>query len=609
MKEFEELLIPSASVHTHDPVDDDEVMRRQHRPTQRRILADAEARYPERKVSMFSKVEAYPNVKPPRPISVMDSVDKREYSKFLYAFEAVMKHQPWYAFSKTPRDIAARVVDVLEFANMATNTDFSKFDGHGSNVMRELEQRILLRAFRTRHHAKLLELHRAQFNLKAYGTFGTQYQTRFARASGSPETSLFNSLVNAFVSFLALRMTKKDGVYLSPEEAFSRLGIYGGDDGLTADVKPDILRNAATMLGQELATTPVQRGELGIVFLARVYSPDVWFGDENTCCDVPRQLAKFHVTPRLNSNVTPTMKLLEKVRCFLLTDENTPIIGDYCVAVSNAHGKILSKHPDLAPVTTWLSNWEKEHQYKNDDAMWMVSYVQSVLPEFDFKRFEAWVQSGLSVDQLMRPPMFQEPVLAKSSEPVVLDGDVLPIGAVINEPPVRPEERKIRDGLSMSTMPVSTLPPLPTCPRPKLPERKVNLVPAITNKDQKTWQPTLPTTTFETKTPAKPTTSRRVELWKAKKLLAGTWRVDPPKVNRPNLAKTTKESKDTRAKVTPEQFAAWKAQRVAAGLWTDKPANPKPKRTPEEFAAWKTARIAAGTWVDKPGPRSRGAVT
>jgi len=438
MREFAAQLIPDDRVHTYDPVDMEEVYDRQGRPTQRRILEDAEGCAPQRNIIMMLKKEAYSNVKDPRPISMINGPDKRDYSTFLYALEDIMKRQPWYAFGRTPQDIAIAVTQVLENANVALNSDYNRFDGHGSNIMRDLERVILMRAFRVCYHEQLLDLHRAQYNLRAFTRDDIYYDSKFIRGSGSPETSLFNSFVNAFIAFLALRMSYYHGKFLDAKTAYFRLGLYGGDDGLTCDVNPDTYCRAASSVGQKLVVEPVQRGNFGIKFLARVYSKNVWFGDVNSCCDLPRQLSKLHVTVSLGPHVTPIMKLLEKVRSFILTDKNTPILGEFCEAVMLIHQSVIVKDDATAPMRSWLSHVDVDKQYVNDGAEWMFDYVAQVLPDFDYKKFKVWVASANSYDKLLSPPLFQEPTAATSAVPVVVDDTVVPLGARFLPKPARP---------------------------------------------------------------------------------------------------------------------------------------------------------------------------
>jgi len=448
MLEFAELLIPEP--HNMDPVGYDEVLDRQNRPSQRRILRETEAIRPDRRINMFVKKEPYSNIKDPRAISQINGVDKREYSMYMYAFEKVLKEHKWYAFGHPPKDIAARVAEICGLAKVnATNSDFSRFDGHGSNMMRELERILLMRAFRHKYHDEVAELHKGQYNLDARATEGTWYETFYSRASGSPETSIFNTIVNAFVAFLAFRMTKHDGTFIQAKQAFEMLGIYGGDDGLTPDVNPDVYVRAAKSIGQELTVEPIRKGFGGIKFLARIYSKDVWYGDDNSCCDIPRQLSKFHTTVKLPSKVTPTDKLLEKIRSMVLSDASTPVLGPLCQKVLALHGRPIAENELTLNMRSWLSRYDLENQYPNRQADWMMAYMDLVMPEFDHKRFESWLKSCTSIDQILLAPLCQVPTPAKSSVPVVIDDEVIPYDTYI--PPLaenlnlKPQEEKKKE--------------------------------------------------------------------------------------------------------------------------------------------------------------------
>jgi len=406
--------------HSHDPVDDQELYERQNRPTQRRLLNEAEYMLPDRVGKMFLKKEAYAGPKDPRPITTINTVDKAAYSKYIYALADHIKTQPWYAFAKTPKSIAQRVVQLLDGASMAVPTDFSRFDGHYSPALRDLEQMILVRFFRVQYHQDVLDLHRAQFKLKVFSTFGEVYNTEFARGSGSPETAALNTVANAFVAFLALRMSKIDENFIDAPTAYRKLGLYGGDDGLTVDVDPTRYVKAATMVGQELTLSTVSRGDFGIKFLARVYGPNVWFGDENSCCDLPRQLSKFHVTVALPPNVTPVMKLMEKCRAFFLTDANTPVLGWLC-------NKALTLSPDAVEtrfLNIWNSDVSANDQYPNAPCDWYDTYALEVLPEFDFSLFIEWLSQVNRVEDILKMPLCHPFRPAMPDIDVVVNEDV-----------------------------------------------------------------------------------------------------------------------------------------------------------------------------------------
>jgi hypothetical protein len=434
MHQFACRLVPKEMVGTLHPLNDDDVMERQNKPSQRRIIENSRLLDPKRFVKMFMKKEAYGKVTDPRPISQINGPDKIAYSKFTYACETLFKTQKWYAFGKSPLDIAQRVAEVCADAEIAVNTDFSRFDGHGSNLMRELERIVLLRAFSPQYHSQLIELHKSQYGLTGFGTYHTKYDTEFSRASGSPETSLFNSMVNAFVAFLALRMTKRRGVFLEEQEAYDSLGIYGGDDGLTADIEPSIYIRAAKSIGQELTTQVVRRGELGVKFLARVYSPMVWYGCLDSCCDLKRQLSKFHVTVNMPPDITPQEKFLEKSRCVLLSDRYTPIIGDICTRAENLAGR-LGPNERVAAVRNWLSQFPAESQYPNEPGDWMVEYMIKAVPEVDYVGLTEWLQSRTSIEQIMGIAQIQPPEMPEVKTEVVLDGSLMETKYPEPEPP------------------------------------------------------------------------------------------------------------------------------------------------------------------------------
>jgi hypothetical protein len=282
MEEFIALLVPEA--HQAVPFDADVVWERQNRPSQQRILEQAsQAPFYHKVISSFMKKEAYSEPKDPRNISTIPGVDKLKYSCYTYAAAEVFKLMPWYAFGQMPRVIANRVATICSNASFIDQSDFSRMDGRVSPAARTLERLFMLRLFKKEYHADLRELLQSQFGLVGYTTHHVKYEQGTSRASGSPETSIFNTLLNAFVAYLAFRRTKNPYGYLTPTEAWARLGIYGGDDGLTANLDPKCHTAAAKKMGQVLTVDVKKRGEVYVSFLARIYSPFVWTGSPSSC--------------------------------------------------------------------------------------------------------------------------------------------------------------------------------------------------------------------------------------------------------------------------------------------------------------------------------------
>jgi hypothetical protein len=431
MNEFVELLIPTP--HILHPVGFDDVYDQQKRPSQRVLLEHASVdTYWKRVVKMFLKREAYQDVKAPRPISTINCVDKLGYSEFIMAIAKLVGTQKWYAFSRTPRDVALRVTEVLNEAQFAVLTDFKKFDGHVSRVLRELEQLVLLRAFAVCYHARILDLHRSQFEIPAVTTFGVKYALGFSRASGSPETSTFNTVANAFINFLAIKFTKFSGAFLQASEAYSRLGLYGGDDGVTANVPINYFKHAARLVGQDVSSKLVSRGSLGVTFLSRQYSPEVWYGEPSSCADIARQVSKFHTTVGLPKEITPQMKLVAKCQSFACTDLDTPVIGKLVKTVlclcedDRILMDSLKKYDgELKVVKQWLSEIDLAVQYPNQDSGWMDAVVAALLPGFDMKRFDDWMSECKNLDDVLAAPLCLEVSEPKVPDPVVVDDQVV----------------------------------------------------------------------------------------------------------------------------------------------------------------------------------------
>jgi len=462
--EFVELFVDGNTMSL-TPVELDEVYERQNSPQQRRILAESDNfEKQDRLVKSFMKREAYANVTDPRNISTINGADKRDYSTYMYALGDYIKRFEWYAFGKTPLEIASRVADIATASKIGiTETDFSRMDGRVGEVLRHLEKTLIMKLFGKRFHNELLELMRGQTNLRGVTRHGIKYDSGLSRLSGSPETSVFNTIANAFVAFLTFRKTKVQNRYVNKFEAWNRLGIYGGDDGLTADVDDGLYATAAAMVGQHLTSETKHRGASGVKFLARLYGPEVWFGDMNSTCDIPRTLSKFHTTVALPKSVSDEEKLVDKAYALSLTDSNTPIVGPYVT-------RVMSKRPPNFKFRNYGRKWQFEQdvskQYPNEYSDWMMDYAQKALPEFAFGQFNDWINGCVELRDLMQAPKFQPPVepMAAKSDITIVDGDLVDM-------PVNAGTDVVK-----SPAPVAEVKPprKPSRPRKKKADRKIN---------------------------------------------------------------------------------------------------------------------------------------
>jgi len=437
MAEFVELAIPVP--YQGDPVSIEVVFEKQNRPSQRVILEEASWMTRGKDlISSFLKREAYPEPKDPRVISTINGELKMKYSAFTYALTEHFcgytdcgepgvyagRRTPWYAFGFTPKQIASFVAGLAERAKSWTDSDLSRMDGRKSEVLRDLEVAALLRFFRPHYHAEVHNLHRRTFKVPGVTTNGHKYKSEYDQRSGSPDTACFNTFDTAFIAYCAFR----DSGY-GPKESFQMIGIYGGDDGGTPDVQPDKLASAAAAVGQKLTLNVFTRGQKGISFLARYYGPGVWYGDANSMCDVARQLSKFHTTVNLPPTITPLMKCLEKVDAFMLTDSNTPVVGEFCLAVRRlctVKTTVSAEYHRL--LTPWGAQYALSEQYPNEVGPWGMEYaIEALQPyHFDWEAYRSQLRDAKTINDLLalRPVSVALPV-PEVKDPVVVDGEVV----------------------------------------------------------------------------------------------------------------------------------------------------------------------------------------
>lgn len=440
VEEFARFLVPDRRARTGHPVDQDEVFERQSRPAQRRILDEAAALggLSHQPVSSFMKKESYAKVTDPRNISIIPGRNKLGYSAFVYAFSALLKETDWYAFGKTPIEIAQRVADICSGAQVVSMTDLSRCDGRVSNLLRALERVVMMRFFNQDYHEELLELLGSQFKQTAYTSTGMKYATGYSRLSGSPETADFNSFGNAFIAYITFRR-----LGYSAEESWKRLGLYGGDDGITADCPSVPYAASAALVGQVLECEEAVRGRRGVNFLSRYYSPFVWEGGLDSMCDAKRQIIKLHLTGSLGANVTPLMKLREKMRGFYLTDANTPVVGRFARVVTEMYGQ-YEGDDRLRGVASYWAKEDASVQFPNENVDgWMDEEFEQNFPGFDRSRFERWADrvSKNEAHPLAPPLCFEGTSPVKPPEDVVVDGDVVPKQVEKSSPSVsKPEQ-------------------------------------------------------------------------------------------------------------------------------------------------------------------------
>jgi hypothetical protein len=418
-KEFAELLVKD--IGKCEPVGHEEIVEKLNRPSQRRITDEAAfAVRMEAKIASFMKKEAYQKPTDPRPIATINGKDKYEYSSFTYAVSEAIKKASWYAFGRKPRGISNRVAEICMAATHAIMTDLSRFDGRVNLTLRQLEEIVMCALFDEKHWKQMLFLMRRQYGHKATTRLGVKYVNGYNRQSGSPETAIFNTICNAFMAYVTFREAGCE-----PDEAYRKLGIYGGDDGITPDADPVLYTNIAARFGHVLEAEKIKRGDKGVNFLSRYYSPNVWFGDVNSCADIARALSKLHTT--VACDVSATDKLFEKAYALHLTDSSTPIIGDFVNRAVILSGKDGSEYKNILKI--WNSNLPEDEQYPNDNQdNWMHQLLRDQqLEGFRLADFQVWLGECKTLEDLLHCPSFiDKPDLKHAKVEMKVNDDLVP---------------------------------------------------------------------------------------------------------------------------------------------------------------------------------------
>lgn len=421
--EFAELVVRGVIL---EPVCYEVVDRKQTSAAQKTSLRRAVVHgdFRQRILKCFIKSEAYQDVKDPRNISTYNDADKLDMAMFALSLSEHCKQFSWYGPGKTPREIATRVAEICVDAEYVNVSDYHRMDGTISYTLRQVERAICMKAF-ANHRTVLNELLKNNVDNKGILPYGTEFDQGSSHGSGCSATSLFQTLRAAFTSYLAFRnKSTPGGNKYSSIQAFEALGIHLGDDGLDADLPAASHRWAADKVGLILEASILHRGDRGVNFLARIYSPDVWEGALDSMCDTRRQLSKFHTTVRLPSNITPEQKLVEKAMSYVATDANTPVIGEFCQRVL-----LLSSYRPkrLLGLGNWWCKFEQSAQFPNENVGgWMDVEFELSLPEFDRTQFNDWLATCKTGAELLSPPLCEPPRPATThGVDVVVDADTL----------------------------------------------------------------------------------------------------------------------------------------------------------------------------------------
>nr|DAZ87914.1 TPA_asm: hypothetical protein [Opistofel virus] len=329
------------------PVSYDEVFENQSRPSQvartNLTFGTLGAQGDRVTVNAFQKKESYGEAKAARNISQVPTDHTLRLSCFTYAMKRVLKQHSWYGAANNPTQTIERLRDIAgRSKDGVVCKDYSRFDGTISKwLYLHIARASVERWVATEHRDEVLAMLDAENNATARTESGIKYSTGFSRLSGSPVTSDHNTIINAFISYAALRSK------MSADAAWAALGIYCGDDAVDiAPIAKDIGR-VSNMFGLKVKIAKHQYGQ-PVDYCGRWFV-DIW-NAVDSFADPIRTMRKLHIS--FSDQPLETARA-NRAAGYLVTDALTPIIGSYC------------RKMQMAPVVVDRMTKEEHLRYSN----------------------------------------------------------------------------------------------------------------------------------------------------------------------------------------------------------------------------------------------------
>jgi len=340
-------LVLNGEQHVGFPYDEEETIKLLNKPTQQaQIRQIVESLDVEPRIDIKAFVKKEPTNKAGRVISAFgDFRFIKNLSSFTLAFRDVILHSEnnshWFMPGRRPKEIADTVCDYVRNLVEPVEGDYANMDGSVSAwIQRNVMNAIIMQWVSVEHRLELEGLLNGLIHCPAHAKqFNFQYTPGPGVKSGSPTTCDFNTILNAYVMYCAIRRTDK---LLKPNEAFKLIGLCFGDDSLFEQRYARAWSRVGRELGMELKIEPFE-SEKGITFLARVF-PDPW-SSTTSFQDPLRTMRKLHLTMR-PKQISLETAAVDRLSGYLVTDGKTPIIGDYCRKVVSHYRRTATYQKD-----------------------------------------------------------------------------------------------------------------------------------------------------------------------------------------------------------------------------------------------------------------------
>lgn len=360
--------------------DVEEVLEIQNKAAQKaraNMVFDSLGVSPENGLSSFLKGEAYADPNDPRIITQMKAAFTIMMSAITIPFKKeILKQHQWYGPGKTPDEL----MNII--SGMATNgfvdTDYTRFDGTISQWLQmEVVKVCYLRGLQPMFRQEFSLMFDKIFKHHCKSQSGVKYEAGPGTRSGSPTTTDGNTIINAFCVYVSLR-----DLGYRHDEAWKRLGIYAGDDGLTPliDGLQDSIKRNTSEMGLEVKIEEHGPNQ-PVPFLGRIIPRPMTNRDSYQ--DPKRTLPKLHLT--FNKQVSIKQAAYNKAQGYIVTDSMTPIISTWATKVIQLSGCVE------------VENMRHDEQYRISNA-W--PQIDRDLIRTDYARYMGIQLSDIEVQEV-----------------------------------------------------------------------------------------------------------------------------------------------------------------------------------------------------------------
>jgi len=309
-----------------EPMSIEDVIKAQTLPMQKhrneRCMAGEAKKNPTPNVRPMQKNEAVvkPNM---RTIYPMDTEFGLQLSRYTRPIYVALKKLGCWGSGWNGIEIAKRIQHVVEASGVTRSCDVADMDKSQNVTTRYILNALLLGVFdSSAEHLKPILDAEACFEIKFEGFC---FVTRGLNASGSPDTTVFNTVVAIVIGLAARARGMQTDAYLDHE----RVGLYAGDDSVIPDSIYENFLYIAKAHGLSI-TTDSLKSDWQVKFLNRIY-PNPSQSTSSTCA--PKRLVK-----KFAVFTTASAGLARRIEGTRISDPHNPFVRCFTGLYERAYG-------------------------------------------------------------------------------------------------------------------------------------------------------------------------------------------------------------------------------------------------------------------------------